>query len=101
MICFCTYFFVSHFWKLNKLFSKKYLWIIGGRHSSVDPSMPSILRLWVLIPSTPLMLLSIYIWIVWRENDKINKKRAGLAQIKKRLQFVKIMDYSNNILTIL
>ena len=47
------------------------------------------------------MLLSIYIWIVWRENDKINKKRAGLAQIKKRLQFVKIMDYSNNILTIL
>ena len=43
---------------------------LGGRHSSVVSSAPTILRPRVRIPSTPSMLFSIYIEIVTRKERK-------------------------------
>ena len=45
-------------------------------HSSVDSSSPSILQHQVRIPSTPSMLLSIYIWIISCGEDE-NKQKRG------------------------
>ena len=55
----------------------------GGRHSSVVLSAPTILRPQVRIPSTPSMLFSICIEIVTKKDRKQNKKRLGLAHLKK------------------
>ena len=52
---------------------------MGGRHYPVVSSVPTILRPWVQIPSTPSTLFSICIEIVTRKERKINKKRPGLA----------------------
>ena len=52
---------------------------LGCRYSSVDLSAPSILSLWVRVPSTPSMLLSIYIWIVSCGKDKNKQKEVGLG----------------------
>ena len=63
----------------------------GYRHSSVDSSAPLILQTWVQIPSTPFMLLSIYIVQIvylsfemeFEKNEKT--KRPGLAHFLKRM----------------
>ena len=47
---------------------------LRGPHSWVDSSTPSILPPRVRVPSTPLMVLSIYIWFVLCRKDEINKK---------------------------
>ena len=58
---------------------------MGGRHSSVVSSAPTILRPWVRIPCTPFTLFSIcIIEIAMRKITKINKKRPGLAHFKKQ-----------------
>ena len=57
--------------------------ISGCRHSSVDSSAPSILLPRVQVPSTPSMLLSIYIDLCHEEKTKINKK-AGIGPFFKR-----------------
>ena len=61
---------------------------MGGRHSSVVFSAPTILRPWDRIPSTPSMLFSIcIIEIVQRKITKINKKRPGLVHIFKNINY--------------
>ena len=52
---------------------------LGGRHSSVVLSAPTILWPRVRIPSTPSTLFSICIEIVLRKERKINKKEAGIG----------------------
>ena len=51
-------------------------------HSSVDSSVPSILPPWVWVPSSPSMILTIYIDLCHVDKTKINKKRPGLAHFK-------------------
>ena len=46
------------------------LFPLGGCHSSMVSSAPTILRPWVQIPSTPSTLFSIYIEIVIRKERK-------------------------------
>ena len=65
------------------------LFSLGGRHSSVVSSAPTILRLRVQIPSTPSMLFLIcIIEIVTRKERKWNQKRPELAQFKKKTFFL-------------
>ena len=47
--------------------------------SSVDMSVPTILRHQVRIPFTPSMFVSAYIWFVWFEKDEIKQKDAGIG----------------------
>ena len=54
--------------------------VLGGRHSSVVSSAPTILQPRVQIPSSPSMLFSICI----EKRTKINKKRSGLAHFLKK-----------------
>ena len=65
--------------------------ILCGRHSSVVSSAPTILRPQVRIPSTPSKLFSICIIEIVIET-KINKKRPGLAHLKKRLFCLQNID---------
>ena len=75
----------------------KYL-ILGGRHSSVVLSAPTILWPWVRIPSTPSNLLSVCIICNCNEKrTKINKKRLGLAHFLKN----KKIYYQHSIATLL
>ena len=69
---------------------RKSVWVLGSRHSSVVSSAPTILRPWVRIPSTPSMLFSICItyWNCNEKRTKINKKRPGLAHLKKSVMVV-------------
>ena len=55
-----------------------------GLHSTVDPSVPTILRPWVRIPSTTFTFfrLNYCCWIVKR--TIMNKNRLGLAHLKKQ-----------------
>ena len=57
--------------------------IEGCRHSSVDLFAPSILLPQVLVPSTPSMLLSIYIDFSHVENTKMNKMRPEFGPFFK------------------
>ena len=50
-----------------------------GRHSSVDLSAPSTLPPRIRVPSSPPMLLSIYIDLCHVEKTKIKQKEGGLA----------------------
>ena len=59
--------------------------IIGRHRSSVDSSVPLNLPSRVRVPSTPSMLLSIYIWIVSCRKDKNLQKEAGIGLFKKKL----------------
>ena len=52
----------------------------------MDSSAPSILPPRVRVPSTPSMLLSIYIDLCHVEKTKINKKEAGIGPFKKTEQ---------------
>ena len=54
-----------------------------GHHSSLDLSGHSILPPRVRVPSTPPILLSIYIWIVSCRKDGNKQKEAGKCQFKK------------------
>ena len=78
----------------------------GGRHSSVDSSTPTILPPRVRVPSTPSMLLSIYVDLCHVEKTKINKKGARIGPFKKgkykkdqvsilTLQVLKPLDHRN------
>ena len=55
-----------------------------GLHSTVDPSVPTILRPWVRIPSTTFTFfrLNYCCWILKR--TIMNKNRLGLAHLKKQ-----------------
>ena len=55
----------------------------SSRHSSVDQCAPTILRPRVQIPTTPAMLLSIYISIVWFEKYENRQKEAGIGPYLK------------------
>ena len=58
---------------------------MGGRHSSVVSSAPTILRPRVRFPSTPSMLLSIcIIKIVSRKKRKNKQKEAGIGPFFKK-----------------
>ena len=57
--------------------------IEGCHHSSVDLFEPSILLPQVLVPSTPSMLLSIYIDFSHVENTKMNKMRPEFGPFFK------------------
>ena len=52
---------------------------LGGRHSSVVSSAPTILRPWVRIPSTPSTLSSIYLLKLYPENNENKQKEAGFG----------------------
>ena len=68
----------------NLVKNKNYLRDVGRQgccHSSVDYSAPSMLTPQVRVPSTPSMLLSIYIDLCHVEKTKINKQRPGVANI--------------------
>ena len=59
---------------------------LGCRHSSPDLSVPSILLPQVRVPSTPSLLLSFKVFVLFFchvKRTKINKKRMGLAHLKK------------------
>ena len=63
---------------------------VGCSHSSVDLSAPSILPPWVWVPSTPSMLLSIFIDLGHVEKTNINKKEAGIGSFKKLKKLKKV-----------
>ena len=54
------------------------------QQGSVDSSAPTILPPRVRVPSTPSMLLSIYIDLCHVEKTKINKKEARIGPFLKR-----------------
>ena len=62
---------------------------MGRRHSSVDSSLPTILRSWVQIPSLPSTLLPFYskilLWLSlsWEKDDNKPKKRGRIWAILK------------------
>ena len=71
---------------------KQFYWIkTFGVHATIaqDSSAPSILPPWVWLPSTPSTLLSLnvkfvlYLSLRCEKITKINKKRPGLAHLKK------------------
>ena len=56
---------------------------MGGHHSSVVLSAPTILRPRVQIPSTPSMLFQFVLLKLYRENNENKQKEAGMAHLKK------------------
>ena len=84
--CIELHFFLALFY-LSML--KVKILILGCHHSSVDSSASSLQLPRVWDPSTPSMLLSIYIWFVLCGKDKINKKRTWLAHFLKNI----ILDF--------
>ena len=56
---------------------------MGGRHSSVVSSAPTILRPQVRIPSTPSMLFQFVLLKLYRENDENKQKEAGIGPFLK------------------
>ena len=60
---------------------------LGVPPQHVDSSAPTILPQWVRVPSTPSMLLSFIVFVLyWHvKRTKINKKRPGLAHLKNLL----------------
>ena len=56
---------------------------LGGRHSSVVSSVPTILRPRVRIPSTPSMLFQFVLLKLYRENNENKQKEAGIGPIFK------------------
>ena len=64
---------------------------LGGHHSSVDLPAPTCLWSQVRIPSTPSTLFSTVVkfcttFLIELRKGRKNKKRPGLAQLKKELQ---------------
>ena len=58
--------------------------------------MPSILPPWVLVPSTPSMLLPIYIDLYRVKKTKLNRKEAGIVpffQNKIRLKLFTLREH--------
>ena len=58
----------------------------GCRHSSVNSSAPSILPPQVWLPSMPSLLFSFivkFVHAMWEKNENKQKKRPGLAHLKK------------------
>ena len=66
----------------------------GCRHSSVDLSTSSILPPRILVPSTPSMLLSIYIWFVSCRKDENKQKEAGIGPFKKDYTYFRLFLFS-------
>ena len=54
-----------------------------GRHSSVVSSAPTILRLWVRIPSTPSTLFQFVLLRLQHEKDENKQKKAGIGPFFK------------------
>ena len=54
-----------------------------GRHSSVVSSAPTILRLWVRIPSTPSTLFQFVLLRLQHEKDENKQKEAGIGPFFK------------------
>ena len=59
-------------------------WQKGYRHSSVDLSVPTILPPWVQIPSTPSMLLSFIVIVLYLSCEKNKNKQKEAIFLKKR-----------------
>ena len=59
-------------------------WQKGCRHSSVDLSVPTILPPWVQIPSTPSMLLSFIVIVLYLSCEKNKNKQKEAIFLKKR-----------------
>ena len=57
---------------------------LGGRHSSVVSSVPTILRPRVRIPSTPSTLFQFVLLKLYRENNENKQKEAGIDPFLKK-----------------
>ena len=73
---------------IKKLYNAEY---VESHHSSVDPSVPTIMQPWVRSPSTTSTLFQ-FVFESWWENDKNKQKEAVIGQFLNKQDVLRIVS---------